>query len=144
MKKWITILILIFVPAFSVMAQTDPDEPTPQESKIRERMQEYIQNRLNLNRNEAEKFTPVFVRYFREFAQTHRTYRTDKLVLQQKIIDLRLRYRTEFRQIMDEQRANRVFKHEDEFRQEVVKMIRENRRDRIDNKPLRRNRSMFQ
>ena len=94
--------------------------------------------------NEAEKFTPIFVRYFREFAQTHRSYKGDRLVLQQKIIDLRIRYRTEFRQIMDEQRANRVFKHEDEFRQEVVRMIRENKRDRLESRPLRRNRSIVE
>jgi len=126
------------------MAQTEPDDANPQESKIRERMQEYIQNRLNLSRNEAEKFTPIFVRYFREFAQTHRSYKGDRLVLQQKIIDLRIRYRTEFRQIMDEQRANRVFKHEDEFRQEVVRMIRENKRERLESRPLRRNRSIVE
>lgn len=98
MKKWIIILIMSLIPGIALMAQTtDTEEPTPQESKIRERMQEYIQSRLNLSRNEAEKFTPIFVRYFREFAQTHRAFRTDKLILQQKIIDLRLRYRTEFR-----------------------------------------------
>ena len=144
MKKWLVIMILILLPGLAVMAQNDIDEPTPQEGKIRERMQEYIQSRLNLSRNEAERFTPVFIRYFREFAQTHRSYKSDRLILQQKIIDLRLRYRTEFRQIMDEQRANRVFKYEDEFRQEAIRIIRENRRDRMENKPIRRNRSMIQ
>jgi len=135
---------MILVPAFSVMAQNDNDDPTPQESKIRERMQEYIQTRLNLSGNEAERLTPVFVRYFREFAQTHRTFRGDKLILQQKIIDLRLRYRTEFRQVMDEQRANKVYQIEDEFRRKAMEIIRENRRDRMENKGTRRNRSLLQ
>jgi len=144
MKRFLLILTVFIGSLATGMAQTDPDDVSPQESKIRERMQEYIQNRLNLSRNEAEKFTPIFVRYFREFAQTHRSYKGDRLVLQQKIIDLRIRYRTEFRQIMDEQRANRVFKHEDEFRQEVVRMIRENKRDRLESRPLRRNRSIVE
>ena len=144
MNKILLILSLFLAPFATILAQTEPDDASPQESKIRERMQEYIQNRLNLSRNEAEKFTPVFVRYFREFAQTHRTFKGDRLVLQQKIIDLRLRYRTEFRQIMDEQRANRVFKHEDEFRQEVIRMIKENKRERMDNRPMRRNRSVIE
>lgn len=136
----------MFTSCLSLSAQNDGgDDPAPQESKIRERMQEYIQKKLGLSQGESEKFTPVFVRYFREFVQTHRSYKGDRLILQQKIIDLRLRYRTEFRQIMDEQRANRVFKYEDEFRQEVVKIIRENRRDRIDGKPaIRRNRALLQ
>jgi len=144
MKKFLLILTVFIGSLATGMAQTEPDDANPQESKIRERMQEYIQNRLNLSRNEAEKFTPIFVRYFREFAQTHRSYKGDRLVLQQKIIDLRIRYRTEFRQIMDEQRANRVFKHEDEFRQEVVRMIRENKRERLESRPLRRNRSIVE
>lgn len=144
MKKWLTILILIIAPVLSAVAQNDNDEPNPQESKIRERMQEYIQNRLNLTRGEAEKFTPVFVRYFREFAQTHRQNKGDRLILQQKIIDLRLRYRTEFRQIMGEQRANQVFKHEDDFRREAIQIIRDNRRERMQKGGLRRNRSMLQ
>ena len=144
MKKILLILTVFIGSLATGMAQTEPDDANPQESKIRERMQEYIQNRLNLSRNETEKFTPIFVRYFREFAQTHRSYKGDRLVLQQKIIDLRIRYRTEFRQIMDEQRANRVFKHEDEFRQEVVRMIRENKRERLEGRPLRRNRSIVE
>ncbi len=144
MKKWFAILIVLFMAGTAVQAQNDNDDPTPQESKIRERMQEYIQNRLNLSRNEAERFTPVFVRYFREFAQTHRTYRGDRLILQQKIIDLRLRYRNEFRQVIDEQRANKVYHYEDEFRKKAMEIIRENRRDRIGNKPLQRNRSLLQ
>ena len=144
MKKWLVILSLLLIPGTIVLAQSDTEEPTPQESKIRDRMQEYIQNRLHLSRNEAERFTPVFVRYFREFAQTHRAYRGDRLILQQKIIDLRLRYRTEFRQVIDEQRANKVYHFEDEFRRKAAEIIRENRRDRIEGKPLRRNRSLVQ
>ena len=144
MKKWLIILLLTLAPGAALLAQTDTDDPAPQEGKIRERMQQYIQDRLSLSSREAERFTPVFVRYFREFAQTHKMYRGDNLILKQKIIDLRLRYRTEFRQVMDEQRANKVFKYEDEFRREAINIIRENRRDRLDNKPLRRNRSIIQ
>ena len=104
-------------------------------------MREYIENKLGLSRNESEKFTPIFLRYFREFAQTVRAYKTDKLFLQQKIIELRLRYRTEFRQIMDEPRASRVYKAEDEFRQKARDILLENRQH---DRPFRRNRSMIQ
>jgi hypothetical protein len=141
MKKWIVILLLLVVPGVRALAQNE--EPTEQESRIQVRMREYIQDRLNLSRNEAEKFTPVFVRYFREFALAHRMYKDDRLLFQQKIIELRIRYRTEFRQIMDEQRANKVFKYEDEFRQEVTRMLKENRREHID-RPLRRDRMVIQ
>lgn len=135
MKKWLLILFVFLLPGFAALAQNE--EPEQEGGKIQVRMKEYIQNKLGLSKGEAEKFTPVFLRYFREFAQTHRQYRPDKLILQQKIIELRLRYRGEFRQIMDEQRANKVFQYEDKFRQEAIRIIKENRGDRI---PPRRTR----
>ena len=134
MKKWLLILFIFLSSGAAVTAQND--EPDQAGGKIQSRMVEYIQKKLGLSKNEAEKFSPVFFRYFRDFAQTHRENRTDKLILQQKIIDLRLKYRAEFRQIMDEDRANKVYKYEDQFRQEAIRIIKENRRDRL---PPRKN-----
>lgn len=128
MKKWLIILNLFLLPAFA-MAQED-DGPPDQGSKIQQRMTEYIQNKLGLSKKEAEKFSPLFLRYLHDFALTHREFKLDRLILQQKIIELRLRYRTEFRQILDEQRANRIYKYEDEFRKEALRMLKENRRER--------------
>ena len=140
MKKWLLILFLFLLPGFAAFAQTE-DPPRDGGGKIQERMKEYIQSKLGLSKAEANKFTPVFIRYFREFSQTHRENKKDILILKQKIIELRIRYRTEFRQIMDEQRANKVFKYEDDFRQEVIQIIKENRREnRI---PVRRTRAIF-
>ena len=138
MKKWIFILFVFILPGITAVAQNE--KPPQDGGKIQERMKEYIQSKLGLSRVETEKFTPVFVRYFREFAQTHKQNRGDRLILQQKIIELRLRYRGEFRQIMDEQRANKVFKYEDDFRKEAIQIIKENRRDRV---PPRRMRAVL-
>ncbi|MCY7311583.1 MAG: hypothetical protein LH619_12450 [Chitinophagaceae bacterium] len=128
MKKWLLILFVFLLPGFAALAQNE--EPVKDAGKIQERMREYIQKKLGLSRGETERFSPVFVRYFREFAQTHKQNKGDRLVMQQKIIELRLRYRGEFRQIMDEQRANKVFQYEDNFRQEAIKIIKENRGER--------------
>ena len=138
MKKWLFILCLFLLPGFAAFAQTEA--PAQDGNKIQERMKEYIQSKLGLSRGEAVKFTPVFVRYFREFAQTHRQNKGDRLIMQQKIIELRLHYRGEFKQIMDEQRANKVFKYEDDFRREAIQIIKENRRDGI---PPRRTRTIL-
>ena len=139
MKKYFIILILFFS-GLGVRAQDNEDDKG---GKIRDRMNEYIQDRLGLSRNEAEKFTPVFLRYFQEFRQIHRENKTDNLILKQKIIDLRIRYRTEFRQIMDEPRANKVFVYEDEFRRKAIQIL-ETRKDRLGGKPFQRNRSLLQ
>lgn len=139
MKKWLLIFSL-FILSSSAFAQNE--EGQPEGSKIQARMREYIQNRLGLSKAEAERFSPVFVRYLKEFNQTHKMNRDDKLKLQKEIIDLRIRYRGEFRTIMDEQKANRVYKIEDDFRQEVVRILKENKREH--NPAVRRNRSVLE
>ena len=139
MKYYFIILILLFT-GLAGYAQEEGDDKG---AKIRDRMNEYIQDRLGLSKREAEKFSPVFLRYFQEFKQIRRENRTDNLVLKQKVIDLRIRYRTEFRQIMDEPRANKVCVYEDEFRRKAIQML-ETRKDRLGGKTLQRNQSLLQ
>jgi hypothetical protein len=98
--------------------------------KIQVRMNEYIQKRLNLSKSEAERFTPVFMDYFKELRQANQQYRGDRLVLQQKIVDLKLRYRDQFKPIMGEKRSNDVFNYERDFVEELKRV----RQDRIQNK----------
>ena len=141
MKKWFTILLIMMLPCISGSSQND--EPA-QEEKLRERCQQYVQDKLGLSKAESEKFIPVFVRYFREFAQTHRQYKDDRLIFKQKIIDLRIRYRNEFRQILDEKKANRVYLYEDEFRKKAMEVIRDNKKNRIREKPFRQNKIITQ
>ena len=121
MKKILLILTLALLTGFSSIAQNDEHD------KIRDKMTEFIQKRLDLTRNEAERFTPVFIRYFKEWKQTLQENRNDGLVRQQRIIELRLRYRTEFRDIVGEKRSNDVYKQQDVF----VREIREMREEQI-------------
>jgi energy-converting hydrogenase A subunit M len=138
MKKFLLILTLALLAGFVSKAQDDDND------KIRDKMREFIQKRLNLTRNEAERFTPVFVRYFREWRQTLKENRDDVLIRQQKIVDLRIRYRTEFREIVGEKRSNDVFKKQDEFIQGIQKMREEQMRNRKDDRPNKRFRSLIQ
>src|SRR6187431_713015 len=132
MKKILLILTLALLAGFASQAQDDEHD------KIRDKMREFIQRRLNLSRNEAERFTPVFIRYFTEWKQTLQANRADGLVRQQRIIELRLRYRTEFRDIVGEKRSNDVFKRQDEFIQGLQKMREEQTRSRKDDRPNKR------
>ncbi len=130
MKKTFILLFVFFLVANSLFAQP---VDAPQEGKLRDRCIQYIQNRLDLTKAESSKFKPLFARYFKEFAQTHRMYKDDKLIYRQKIIELRLRYRDEFKQILNEQQANRVYDYEDEFRRQALQIIRENKRNQSNN-----------
>jgi hypothetical protein len=119
MKKILFILSLFFVTANALLAQVDGDE------KIRDKMREYIQQRMRLNKGEAEKFTPIFLRYFREWRNTLKENRGDVLIRQQKIVELRLRYRNEFKDIIGEKRSNEVYQHQEIFLKELQTIRKE-------------------
>jgi hypothetical protein len=126
MKKILYILMFTF--SMSSVSFAQDDDPG---GKLRDKMIEYIQNRLSLSRSEAEKFQPVFLDYLKDMRNTKQQFNGDKLILQQKIVDLRIRYRDQFKPIMGEKRSNEVFQHEREF---VEKAIQE-RNERLQNRP---------
>jgi hypothetical protein len=132
MKKLVYILSLFLITGFVARAQDDGAD-----ERIRDKMREYIQKRMDLTKNEAEKFTPVFIRYFREWRTTLRDNRGDRLILQQKVIDLKLRYRTEFKEILGDKRGNEVYKHQDNFIKDLETIRQERIKDRIQTKPKR-------
>ncbi len=107
--------------------------------KVRERMTEYIQKRLDLSKTEADRFTPVFINYFNELRKTNQDFKDDRLVQQQKVVDLRLRYREQFKNIVGEKRCNDVFTYERDFVQEVKNLRKERLENGSDNKPDKRN-----
>jgi hypothetical protein len=128
MTKYLYILFFSMFLNASAIAQDDAGNG----NKIREKMTEYVQKRLGLSKGEAERFNPVFLNYFNELRNTNIQHGDDKLVLQQKIIDLRLRYRDQFKPIVGEKRSNDVFTYERDFVEEVKRL----RQDRIQNRDI--------
>jgi hypothetical protein len=120
MKKIVYILSFLILASSSCFAQDDQQGPA---ERIREKMVEYIQDKLNLSKSEAQRFTPIFLDYFRELRSTNQQFKSDRLVLQQKIIELRLRYRDQFKPILGEKRSNDVFVYEHNFVQEVREQL---------------------
>ena len=135
MKRFLLILSLLFATSSLLFAQED--DANDGNEKIRDKMNEFIQKRLDLSKDETEKFAPIFLRYFREWRQTLKENKGDKLVLQQKIIDLRLRYRPQFREVLGEKRGNQVYHQQDIFIKEL-QGIRNNRLQNNPNRPLKR------
>ena len=138
MKKFLLILTLALLAGFSSKAQGNDYD------KIRDKMREFIQKRLDLTRNEAERFTPVFIRYFHEWKQTLQETRGDILIRQQKIVDLRIRYRTEFRDIVGEKRSNDVYKQQDVFVREITELREEQIKARRADRPTKGFRTLIQ
>jgi hypothetical protein len=140
MKHFLLILSLIFVTSAPLFAQEDDNNDN---EKIQDKMSEYIQKRLDLTKEEATKFTPVFLRYFKEWRQTIRQNRGDRLVMQQQVIALRLKYRTQFREIMGERRGDQVFMQQEKFIQELKMLRKERQGNNPGGRPLRRGATNF-
>ena len=115
MKKIIYILLFTFSMSTISFAQDEGGDC----GKVRERMIGFIQEKLGLSKGEAERFTPVFMNYFKELRRTKQDYKGRGLELQQKIVELRLRYRDQFKPIIGEKRSNDVFEQERIFIQKV-------------------------
>lgn len=140
MKRILYILGLFLALSTATYAQDERGNG----DKISERMTEYVQKRLGLSRNEAERFGPVFLNYFNELRRTNQEYKGDRLVLQQKIVDLRLRYRDQFRPIIGEKRSNDVFTYERDFVEEVKQLRKERLENKNDIRPNKRTKGLLQ
>jgi len=128
MKRFLLILLFSITSTTILFAQDGDDEGS---DKIRNRMTEFIQKRLDLTKEESAKFTPIFHRYFKEWRQTLKDNREkrDRLELQHKVVELRLKYREEFRAAIGERKGDRVFQQQDIFIKELAE-YRKNRRRR--------------
>lgn len=135
MKKLLLILGLSFFTSTVCFSQDGDND----NDKIREKMSEFIQRRMGLSRQEAEKFNPVFLRYFREWKTTIQANRNDRPMLQLRVAELRIRYRTEFKDIVGEKRCNQIYEHQEIFIHEIQKF----RQEQLDRRPMRRTRVMF-
>jgi hypothetical protein len=114
MKKFIYTL-LIFFSVQTAFAQDEDTDP----ARLKGKMVEYIENKLGLSKTEAEKFQPLFMDYLKELRHTKEEHGNDKLVLQQKVIEIRLKFRDQIKPIVGEKRSNEVFTHEREFVEKV-------------------------
>jgi len=134
MKK--ILYIVGFLLAFAVTSFAQQDENNG--AKVSERMREYLQKRLNLSNAEADRFGPLYMEYFTELRKTNNQYKGDRLVLQQKTADLRLRYRDQFKKVVGDKRSNDVFIYERDFVDEVRKIRQERLQGRSEGKPGKR------
>ena len=109
MKYLIT--ISLFYLGLSQIAFTQP----PLGERIPEKMNLFIQKRMRMTEKEREAFGPVFAKYQKDFQQTLRKNREDRLLSRQQIIELQIRYRKEFAPIVGEGRVIHIYDLQEDF-----------------------------
>jgi len=118
-----SILTLIMVLGFILQANSQPlnrekgGAKSNDLRKIQAMEMAYITKELNLNPEEAQKFWPIFNQYRNEIKEiASNRSGTDRLDKQQKMLDLRKRYRGDFTKVLAQERANKVFGAEEDFK----------------------------
>lgn len=130
-----TFMSLTLLSFGQVQRPGNPEARAAELKKIQAMEMAFITKELNLTPDEAQKFWPVFNQYRNELRNVAmENKQRDHLERQQKMLDLRKKYREDFSKVMNHERANRVFGAEDEFKSLVRREFqkRQDERRRIE------------
>jgi hypothetical protein len=129
MKK-IFFTLMIMMPYLAISQPPNPARPGQTAERMQSIQVAYLTRDLNLSPQDAEKFWPVYNRYQDEM-KTVLMNRSegDALDKQQKVLDIRKKYKPDFTRILGADRTNRLFDAEIRFR-EMVKREFQNRQRR--------------
>lgn len=137
----LTLVSLFFsFTAFSqVQRPGNPEARANELKKIQAMEMAFITKELNLSPEEAQKFWPVFNQYRNELRSISTEKKmNDHLEKQQKMLDIRKKYREDFSKVMNQDRANRVFGAEDEFKSLVRREFQKRQDERRRIEPLKK------
>jgi len=141
MKKSILIPILLL----SALVANSQDQRMQRENrltqikKIQAMEMAFITKELNLSPGEAQKFWPVFNQYRNELRSVASEKKMgDHLEKQQKTLDIRKKYREDFSKVMNQERANKVFGAEEEFKSLVRREFQKRQTEKKQNEPRKK------
>jgi hypothetical protein len=124
--KQVLIIILICIPSF-LMAQGGENKEN-RENRLRSLEIAYLTREVNITPEEAQKFWPVYNKYADEMRSTMKAGENeDVLERQQKMLDIRKKYKPEFTRILSAERTNKLFEAEIRFREMIKKELQQRR-----------------
>ncbi|HEX8461774.1 MAG TPA: hypothetical protein VF623_10100 [Segetibacter sp.] len=91
----------------------------------------YLTKELSLTPDEAQKLFPIFNNYIQEIRGARREKGNDQIAQDEKILNTRKKYREDFKKVLgSEERVNKLFVAEKNFRDMLRKELIERRIDR--------------
>ena len=128
MKKLLIILMMWLGLSFAGFGQEGDKSQPEGGGRIKALQIAYLTNKLNLKPEEAQRFWPVFNQYQEEIRKVRIEGRNlPEVDKEQKIFDIRKKYFEEFTKVLNKERADRVFKADNEFRDVIRKEFQERR-----------------
>ncbi|MEY2649290.1 MAG: hypothetical protein RL282_2003 [Bacteroidota bacterium] len=139
LKTILACLILSKASFGQVQKLGNPEARAAELKKIQAMEMAFITKELNLSPDEAQKFWPVFNQYRNELRSVAtENKQKDHLEKQQKMLDLRKKYREDFSKVMNQERANKVFGAEDEFKSLVRREFQKRQEERRKMEPRKK------
>ena len=112
MRKLLLILFLFISSAYICSAQ----DGNKDKEKIEAVRTAYITNQLNLTPEEAQKFWPIYNRYFSEVKKAKQESPDDIVTFGEKLVNIRKKYKADFKSVLGtDERVNKVYTAEAKF-----------------------------
>ena len=140
MKTIITLLVCLLAYITTIAQPGMKDSAGPGVQRLEAMHVAYLTRELALTPEEAQQFWPVYNKYRKDlksaFDQT--APNTDPLDRQQKMLDIRKKYREECSKSLGKDRANKVFDSADRFREMVRHEAERRRKGGLQQRPQQR------
>lgn len=133
MKQLINIIVLIVLSCTTLLAQPKGERF----EKIHAIKVAYITDKINLTPEQAERFWPVYNRYGDEMRAVRRAYKEQQgnamrsidedIEAQEKILNLRKKYKDEFLKVISAQQLSQLYDAEREFKKMLIQQLKQRR-----------------
>ncbi len=128
MKRIYTCLVCLLLATGTVVAQQD-DAPAPPSNIVGLKMA-FVTKQLALTNEEAQKFWPVYYSYAADLRRLRQARRDkeDVLAMEEDMLNIRKKYRTEFKKILTaDDRVNKALTVDRDFMNVVKKELQKRR-----------------
>jgi len=117
--------IVFFIGIFLGLALKSSSQDIPKDGRLEVLKIAYLTNKLKLSTAEAQKFWPLYNRYMDEIRQVKTKNRGDVIDLEERVVNIRKKYKSEFTYALPEERVNQFFKEDKEFNNYVRKELQD-------------------
>ena len=131
-------LIMAFASLACIAKAQEEDRPSEKKQQDIEALKiAFISKELDLTPDEARTFWPLYNQYSKELRTTIKE-NGDVLDREEKVLNLRKRYKDQFSKVLGQQRMNRIFNAEGRFRQLLIRSMRNQNLRNKANRPRQR------
>jgi hypothetical protein len=133
-NKLIALISFTFLFISAIAQENNPDGRVKGDQKIKALYIAYMTEQLNLNENEAQKFWPLHRDYSDEM-RSNRKESGSELEREEASLNVKKKYNDRFAKIIGKERTENFYKKDREFREKLVKKIKEKRFEQKQNHP---------